>query len=112
MDFPHSPEQCAISTGLRIRVLEEMHLRDTQEIEQHKVMIDQLGAWIGATGDILDAGGRWLVHRAQRAEDIARLRSAFGTQDRALQHPLWQAEEAVAGAIRAAMELVEKRSKS
>lgn len=108
----HSAESCARDTAQRIKVLEETHFRDEQELRQQQAMIDEISSWVGLAGGILDAGGKWLAHRAQRAGDISRLRSAFGTQDRTLQHPLWQAEEAVAVAIRAAMDVVEKRSKS
>lgn len=108
----HTQSSCEAATLSRIRVLEEMHVRDGYRMESDNKMIEDLGAWIGISSTIVEAGRRWLEHRQKRSEDIARLRSAFGTNERATQHPLWQAEEEVATAIQQAIDIIEERRKS
>jgi hypothetical protein len=106
--FAHSPEECRSSTIQRMRVYEEMHMKDTLEIQRQNVILEGLANMIGATGEILDAGKRWIEHRRQRAEDMRRLRSAFGTNERTMMHPLYVAEEQVAEAIQRGLVLAEK----
>jgi hypothetical protein len=105
----HTPEKCEASTLQRIKVLEEIHLRDVRELESQSHAINDLGQMIGACSGIVNAGRKWLVHRAKRAVDLERLRNAFGTQDRANCNPLWDAEAEVALAIEIAIQLVAKR---
>ncbi len=108
----HTPEECARATEARIRVLEEVHQRDARELETQSRLIAIFGQWIGVSSQLLDAGEKWLEHRAKRVADIARLRGAFSTGDRSLQHPLWQSEEELATKIAEALDLVKKRSTS
>lgn len=108
----HTPESCEASTMQRIKVLEELHFRDSRDLELQSGVINDLGLMIGPCSAIVDAGRRWLVHRGRRAGDLARLRNAFGTQDRENHNPLWQAEEEVAAAIQSAIDAVEKRNAS
>lgn len=113
MEFDgHTPETCTVTTLQRIKVLEESALRDGRELSSQSKVIDDLGEWVGVASGILAAGRRWLGHRGKRMEDISRLRSAFGTQDRSNNNPLWAAEQEVADAIAAAVSAVEMRSKS
>lgn len=105
----HTPEECARATAQRIKVLEEMHHRDARELESQAEVINELGQWVGLSGQIIDAGRKWLEHRQKRAEDLARLRGVFQTGDRQLLHPLFASEEAVAEAIRAAILAVDRR---
>lgn len=106
----HSSDSCAASTLARIRVLEEMHQRDARDLEAQAGVIDQLGGMIGSLSGLVSIGRRWLALRAQRAADIARIRGAFGTSDRAAQHPLWEAEADLATAVTAVIDAVEKES--
>lgn len=105
----HTPDRCEASTLQRIKVLEEMHLRDARDLEAQSAVIDNLGLLVGACSAIVNAGRKWLVLRGKRASDLVRLRNAFGTQDRANCNPLWASEEEVAEAVKSAIELVEKR---
>jgi hypothetical protein len=106
--FAHTAEDCRTATIQRMRVYEEMHMRDTLEIQRQGTILESLANMVGATGEILDAGKRWLEHRSQRAEDMRRLRSAFGTSERTMMHPLYVAEEQVAEAIQRGLVLAEK----
>lgn len=108
----HTAEKCEASTLQRIKVLEEMHHRDSYNLEQQSAAINDLGQVLGAIAPIVDAGRRWLIHRTKRAADPARLRNAFGTEDKVANNPLWEAEGQVAEAIKNAIELVEKRQAS
>lgn len=108
----HTPEACAASTEQRIKVLEQIHIQDARQLEIHTDALNDLGSLLGPAVTIVNAGRRWLALRVQRAADLARLRGAFGTIDRANHHPLWQAEEEVAGAITDAIDAVEKRLRS
>lgn len=108
----HTSESCETSTMQRIKVLEEMHFRDSRDLESQAGVINDLSLMIAPCSSIIDAGRRWLSHRAKRAVDLARLRNAFGTQDRENHNPLWQAEEEVAVAIQSAIDAVEKRNAS
>lgn len=108
----HAPAACEASTLQRIRVLEELNRKDARDLAHCESVINDLGQWVGVSAGILAAGRRWLEHRSKRAADIARLRGAFGTQDRATQHPLWASEEELAKAITEAIAQVEKRSRA
>lgn len=108
----HTPEACRESTLQRIKVLEEVHQRDARELETQAGLINDLGEWIGLAGEILDAGKKWLPHRAKRAEDMTRIRGALPTGERRTMHPLFEAEELVAQAIAKALRAVEKSEAS
>lgn len=108
----HTEETCRSSTLQRIKVLEELHIRDRRDIDHQTGVIQDLGLLIGSLSSVVSAGRRWIEHRRKRAEDLVRLRNTFGTQDRAIQHPLWQAEEDVAAAIDQAIGAVEKRNRA
>jgi hypothetical protein len=102
----HTPVTCEASTLSRIKVLEEMHQRDARDLEHQAGVIAQLGAMIGSLSGVVTIGRRWLALRAQRVADIARIRGAFGTADRASQHPLWEAEADLATAVNVVIEAV------
>lgn len=108
----HTRESCEASTLQRIKVLEEMHFRDSRDLEAQSGVINELSLMIGPATAIVSAGRKWIGHRLKRAADLARLRNAFGTQDRENHNPLWQAEEEVATAIQSAIDAIEKRSAS
>lgn len=108
----HTAESCARSTAQRIKVLEEIHLRDSQQLDMQNQAIGELGEALGSWVALVDAGRRWLMHRAKRKDDLAHLRSAFGTGDRTANHPLWQAEEEVAVALEKTIAAIEKKIRS
>lgn len=108
----HSPDSCQQATFQRIKVLEELHVRDSQQIESQTQTINDMSRWLGICNALIDAGRNWLEYRAKRQSDIARLRNAFGTGDREASHPLWRAEEETAKAMEAAIAVLDKRNAS
>lgn len=108
----HTPESCEKYTLQRIKVLEELHMKDSMYAESQSQTITDLSHWIGICTKLVDAGKKWVQHRDKRQADIARLRSAFGTGERADHHPLWAAEEEVAEAMKVAIEVYTKKAGS
>ena len=103
----HTADSCSRSTLQRIRVLEEMHHRDSILLESQNATINDLGKWVGACANLMASGKKWLGLRAKRAEDLARLRGAFGTQEREKQLPLWDAESEVAALLEKSIAQIE-----
>lgn len=105
----HTSDACTEATLQRIKVLEELHTRDAHALAALNRAVNDLGEALGHWVPLIDAGRRWLAHRAKRKEDLARLRGAMGTSDRMSQHPLWEAEEETASALQKTIDAIEKR---
>lgn len=61
----HTQDSCRRATEARIKALEEIHLRDSREIEGQARVIDDLGAISSIVGLIADRGAKWISWRGR-----------------------------------------------
>jgi hypothetical protein len=108
----HTPDFCRGMTIGRLKTYQEIIDQSVRDQATQEGQLIELGAYLQVLEEIIDAGRGWLAERGKRAEDLGRLRKAFGTNEARMEHPLWRTEEDVAQAVAKAVEAVDRKGAS
>lgn len=105
----HTPEFCRKATLARIHAMQAIAMDHLNRQRTDEDSLAELGRWVGCLTKIVDSGMKWIELRAQRQSGRDKLRETIAGHARAIEHPLWMAEEEVADAIQQAISQVEIR---